>query len=279
MITARRGIAHQLDHVEVEVEVVSTRFAATGRILSPSQFGAPPRAGFSITIGAAAPDVAGARFDEQPTADRRGSEGRVVLVEFWTYRCIDCRSVIPQLRVWHDQYQQRSARPSAASTRPSFFWKKPFAKVKVATARLDISFAVVQHHDFNNWQRSRYPGLTNHRAGRQKGLNPLQPYRRRRLQQNRVDDQTTARRIAAAEPRGGSMLIKKPADIKTVEITPKEHLPEPPPVHTVGIGHGAQHRRHTRRLRARHESGSPTAPRNSPTSKKALSAPPRKPIR
>jgi len=34
----------------------------------------------------------------------QGLRGRVVLVEFWTYGCVNCENVIPQLRAWHEKY-------------------------------------------------------------------------------------------------------------------------------------------------------------------------------
>jgi alkyl hydroperoxide reductase subunit AhpC len=56
------------------------------------------------------------------------------------------------LRDWHDKYE-RAGLTIVGVHSPEFFWEKPFAKVKEATARLMIKFPVVQDNDFDIWKR------------------------------------------------------------------------------------------------------------------------------
>jgi alkyl hydroperoxide reductase subunit AhpC len=56
------------------------------------------------------------------------------------------------LRDWHDKYEQAGLTIVGVHS-PEFFWEKPFAKVKEATARLMIKFPVVQDNDFDIWKR------------------------------------------------------------------------------------------------------------------------------
>jgi alkyl hydroperoxide reductase subunit AhpC len=56
------------------------------------------------------------------------------------------------LRDWHDKYE-RAGLTIVGVHSPEFFWEKPFAKVKEATARLMIQFPVVQDNDFAIWKR------------------------------------------------------------------------------------------------------------------------------
>jgi hypothetical protein len=53
---------------------------------------------------------------------------------------------MPQLRDWHEKYKKAGLTIVGVHS-PEFFWEKPLAKVKEATARLMIKFPVVQDND------------------------------------------------------------------------------------------------------------------------------------
>ena len=79
-------------------------------------------------------------------------KGRVVLVEFWTYGCINCKNVIPQLRDWYDKYEKQGFTIVGVHS-PEFFWEKSLNKVKTATEELKIRYPVVQDNGFEIWKR------------------------------------------------------------------------------------------------------------------------------
>ena len=56
------------------------------------------------------------------------------------------------MRDWHEKYEKAGLTIVGVHS-PEFFWEKPFAKVKEATARLMIKFPVVQDNDFDIWKR------------------------------------------------------------------------------------------------------------------------------
>ena len=56
------------------------------------------------------------------------------------------------MRGWHDKYQPAGLTIVGVHS-PEFPWEKPFDKVKQATTRLGIKFAVVQDNDFTIWKR------------------------------------------------------------------------------------------------------------------------------
>jgi alkyl hydroperoxide reductase subunit AhpC len=56
------------------------------------------------------------------------------------------------LRDWHERYEKAGLTIVGVHS-PEFFWEKPLAKVKEATARLMIKFPVVQDNDFDIWKR------------------------------------------------------------------------------------------------------------------------------
>ncbi len=125
---------------------------STSLLLALAIGAAWPRAGSAFTIGTAAPDIAGVNWINSQPLTIANLKGRVVLVEFWTYGCINCKNVIPQLRGWHDKYKQAGLTIVGVHS-PEFPWEKPFDKVKDATAKLGISFAVVQDNRHDIWRR------------------------------------------------------------------------------------------------------------------------------
>ncbi len=60
--------------------------------------------------------------------------------------------MIPQLRAWHEKYEQAGLTIVGVHT-PEFFWEKPYAKVVAATRELAILYPVVQDNDSAIWKR------------------------------------------------------------------------------------------------------------------------------
>ena len=56
------------------------------------------------------------------------------------------------MRGWHERYEQAGLTIVGVHS-PEFPWEKPFEKVRQATDRLGIKFAVVQDNDFTIWRR------------------------------------------------------------------------------------------------------------------------------
>ena len=74
------------------------------------------------------------------------------MVEFWTYGCVNCKNVIPQLRNWYDKYAKHGFTIVGVHS-PEFLWEKPLDKVKTATEQLKIRYPVVQDNGFEIWKR------------------------------------------------------------------------------------------------------------------------------
>jgi thiol-disulfide isomerase/thioredoxin len=78
--------------------------------------------------------------------------GRVVLVEFWTYGCVNCQHVIPQLRVWHERYTQAGLTIVGVHA-PEFLWERSYDRVVAAVKEARIRYPVVQDNDYTIWKR------------------------------------------------------------------------------------------------------------------------------
>ena len=79
-----------------------------------------------------------------------GLRGRVVLIDFWTYTCINCLRTTPYLRAWAARYRRRGLTVVGVHT-PEFSFERDTGNVKKAVAREGIRHPVVQDNDYATW--------------------------------------------------------------------------------------------------------------------------------
>jgi len=80
--------------------------------------------------------------------------GRVVMVEMWTFGCINCQNVMPSLKEWHAKYKDQGL-VIIGNHFPEFSYEKDLANLKDAIARNDIQYAVTQDNDGATWRAYR----------------------------------------------------------------------------------------------------------------------------
>jgi len=78
--------------------------------------------------------------------------GKVVLIEFWTYACFNCRNVLPYVKGWHEKYATDGLVVIGVHTPELDFERKP-ENVKKKVAELGITFPVVLDPDYVTWDR------------------------------------------------------------------------------------------------------------------------------
>ena len=76
---------------------------------------------------------------------------KVILVEFWTYSCINCQRVIPFLNDWHEKYSDDGLVIVGIHT-PEFEFEKDFANVQRAVTNFDVEWPVVLDNDYSTWR-------------------------------------------------------------------------------------------------------------------------------
>lgn len=78
-------------------------------------------------------------------------KGKVVLVDFWTYSCINCIRTIPYLNTWYEKYQDKGLVIVGIHT-PEFEFEKDYSNVKAAVQKFGIKYPVIQDNDKGTWQ-------------------------------------------------------------------------------------------------------------------------------
>lgn len=83
--------------------------------------------------------------------------GKVVLIDFWTYSCINCIRTLPYIQGYWEKYQNSPFVLVGVHT-PEFVFEKNAANVAAAIEKYDLTYPVVQDNDFGTWNafRNRY---------------------------------------------------------------------------------------------------------------------------
>lgn len=77
--------------------------------------------------------------------------GKVVLVDFWTYTCVNCVRTFPYLKLWHSRYADDGLVILGIHT-PEFEFEKDYYNVLESTEANGIVWPVAQDNDFQTWQ-------------------------------------------------------------------------------------------------------------------------------
>ena len=86
------------------------------------------------------------------TAPLRATDlrGKVVLVNFWTYSCINSLRALPYVRAWADKYSDHGLVTVGVHT-PEFDFEKDIANVRRATSFYDVRYPVATDNNFAIW--------------------------------------------------------------------------------------------------------------------------------
>ncbi|MGY4283687.1 thiol-disulfide isomerase/thioredoxin [Bradyrhizobium sp. LM2.7] len=134
--------------------------AVTGAVI-PGICDEAARAAPMVTAAAAqetAPDFTGITnwFNSRPLsiADLRG---KVVLVDFWTYGCVNCVNTLPHVTELYAKYKDRGLVVVGVHT-PEFPFERSASNVQAALKRHGITYPVAQDNDSKTWNayRNRY---------------------------------------------------------------------------------------------------------------------------
>jgi cytochrome c biogenesis protein CcdA/thiol-disulfide isomerase/thioredoxin len=79
-----------------------------------------------------------------------GLRGRVVLIDFWTYSCINCLRTLPHLKAWDAAYRGKGLTIVGVHT-PEFAFEHVPSNVRSAVGRLGVRYPVALDNDYGTW--------------------------------------------------------------------------------------------------------------------------------
>jgi len=110
------------------------------------------QAGAPLPVEGELPSLAGATgwLNSAPLTPQ-ALRGKVVLVDFWTYSCINCLRSLPYVRGWYDKYKDHGLVVIGVHA-PEFAFEKEPANVTRAVKELGVDYPVALDNDYAIWQ-------------------------------------------------------------------------------------------------------------------------------
>jgi methionine-S-sulfoxide reductase len=124
----------------------STAAPAGGAMMSAQGASGPAR-----TEGPLPPlDGATGWLNSQPLT-REGLRGKVVVVDFWAYSCINCLRTMPYVNAWYRHYKDSGLVVLGVHS-PEFAFEKNLANVRAAVKKFDLRYPVVLDNELKIWK-------------------------------------------------------------------------------------------------------------------------------
>ena len=98
------------------------------------------------------PDLSGATtWLNSPPLTPESLRGKVVVIDFWTYSCINCLRSLPYIQAWYGKYKASGLVVIGVHT-PEFPFEKDEANVRQAVRELGIAYPVAMDNDYRIWR-------------------------------------------------------------------------------------------------------------------------------
>jgi thiol-disulfide isomerase/thioredoxin len=94
-------------------------------------------------------ESATAWINSEPLTDA-DLRGKVVLVNFWTYTCINWRRQLPYVRAWSEKYKEKGLVVVGVHT-PEFGFEKSIDNVKWAARTMDVNYPIAVDNEYGIW--------------------------------------------------------------------------------------------------------------------------------
>jgi cytochrome c biogenesis protein CcdA/thiol-disulfide isomerase/thioredoxin len=122
------------------------------RLLDRFNMAGPPRAKSGLRDYGPMPSIEGAvTWINSPPLTAEQLKGKVVVIDFWTYSCINCLRSLPYVKAWQERYGKDGLVVIGVHA-PEFAFEKDVANVRKAVTDLGISYPVAVDNDFRIWR-------------------------------------------------------------------------------------------------------------------------------
>jgi cytochrome c biogenesis protein CcdA/thiol-disulfide isomerase/thioredoxin len=146
--TALPGYTQALQN---RIEGSSTAHDALAKLTNARAPVARSAGGTSLPDYGAAPAlIAGGRWFNSAPLTLAALRGKVVLIDFWTYTCINCQRTLPHLEAWYAAYHRDGLVIIGVHT-PEFAFEHVASNVAAAIKQLGIRYPVMQDNNYATW--------------------------------------------------------------------------------------------------------------------------------
>jgi cytochrome c biogenesis protein CcdA/thiol-disulfide isomerase/thioredoxin len=111
-----------------------------------------PGANEALPVEGTLPPLDGATaWLNSPPLTREALRGKVVVVDFWTYSCVNCLRTLPYVRAWYDKYKDQGLVVLGVHA-PEFAFEKDLDNVRRAVKDLGVDYPVALDNDYAIWR-------------------------------------------------------------------------------------------------------------------------------
>ena len=108
--------------------------------------------GSALPVEGQLPSLDGAvQWLNSPALSNESLKGKVVLVDFWTYSCINCLRALPYVKAWAEKYRDQGLVVIGVHA-PEFAFERDVGNVTQAMQRLGITYPVALDNDYAIWR-------------------------------------------------------------------------------------------------------------------------------
>jgi thiol-disulfide isomerase/thioredoxin len=111
----------------------------------------PSRTLTEETKAPTAPELSNGIWINSEPLTLKGLQGRVVLIEFWTFACYNCRNTLPSLKKWDAQYRDKGLTIIGVHT-PELDFERDIDQLRREVAALGIKYPVITDTDYSTWK-------------------------------------------------------------------------------------------------------------------------------
>src|SRR5436190_23247317 len=136
--------------IVVGVVIVGALVYVTGltkQLLSPFRSSSSV---YKSSEAATAPDLAIGEWINSEPLKLKNLRGRVVLIEFWTFGCYNCRNTLPFVKRWHEDYKDKGLTIVGVHS-PELANEQKLENLRREVASLGIKYPVVTDNDYSTW--------------------------------------------------------------------------------------------------------------------------------
>jgi thiol-disulfide isomerase/thioredoxin len=124
-----------------------TRLTSGGQMI-------PSRSIAEETVAPTAPEISSGMWVNSEPLTLKSLKGRVVLIDFWTFACYNCRNTLPSLKKWDAHYRDKGLTIIGVHT-PELDFERDIDQLRREVAGLGIKYPVVTDQDYSTWKAYR----------------------------------------------------------------------------------------------------------------------------
>ena len=125
----------------------------TTSVVESAQVPKPPASVLAtLPVEGQLPELSGATtWLNSPPLTAQALRGKVVLIDFWTFGCINCQRALPHVRSWAEKYKDQGLVVVGVHS-PEFAFERKIGNVQRATRDLGLTFPIAIDNDFAIWK-------------------------------------------------------------------------------------------------------------------------------